>query len=330
MIRFNKILVPTDFSENAEAAYTSAQKIADVFGGKVDFLHVIPTVKYLNESLKKIGVPLDMAEDVYPKIFEESEQKLEDAMNQYLKDENRGSHKVIIERKPSETISKYASSHDYDLIVMGAKGIHETSMMRGSTTEKVIRKSKVPVFSIEGDLDENSIRNIVMPTDGSALSFTAFPMAVALADTFSADLTLFHVVELYGKSSAVVTPSDGELNSIYKNLIGRLNEFLDSQGIELIHIQSSGVVFEDSVTITDGDNSRSVQLHTKVVRGISAHHEIENYASDEADLLIMATHGHSGFAHLILGSTAEKVAQYISKPVITVRPDKTLFEKEAD
>lgn len=329
MIRFNKILVPTDFSKNAEAAYTSAQKLADVFGGKVDFLHVVPTIKYLNESLKKIGVPLDMAEDVYPKIFKESEQKLEEAMK-ILKDENRGNYKVIIDRKPSETISKYASSHDYDLVVMGAKGKDETSMMRGSTTEKVIRKSKVPVFSIEGDLDEKSIKNIVMPTDGSSLSFTAFPMAVALADTFNADLTLFHVVELYGNSSAVVTPSDGELNSIYKNLIGRLNDFLDTQDIELIHIQSSGVVFEDTVTITDGDNSRSLQLHTKIVRGISAHYEIENYASDEADLLIMATHGHSGFAHLILGSTAEKVTQYISKPVITVRPDKKLFEKESD
>lgn len=328
MIRFNKILVPTDFSKNAEQAYASAQKIAAVFGGKIDFLHVIPTVKYLNESLKKIGVPLDMAEDVYPKVFEESEQKLEQAMSQFIKKKNRGSYKVIIERKPSETISKYASSHGYDLIVMGAKGGDETSMMRGSTTEKVIRKSKVPVFSIEGNLDEKSIKNIVIPTDGSALSFAAFPMAVALADTFKADLTLFHVVELYGNSAVVAKPSEGELNSIYKNLIGRLNEFLDSQSIELIHIQSSGVVFEDSVTITDGDNSRSVQLHTKIIRGVSAHYEIENYASDEADLLIMATHGHSGFAHLILGSTAEKVAQYVNKPVITVRPDKKLFEKE--
>jgi nucleotide-binding universal stress UspA family protein len=36
---------------------------------------------------------------------------------------------------------------------------------------------------------------------------------------------------------------------------------------------------------------------------------------------VMATHGHSGLAHLILGSTAEKVAQYVKKPVLTVRPE---------
>ncbi|NBC05211.1 MAG: universal stress protein, partial [Bacteroidetes bacterium] len=45
-----------------------------------------------------------------------------------------------------------------------------------------------------------------------------------------------------------------------------------------------------------------------------------------ADIVMMATHGHSGFAHLILGSTAEKVAQYVKKPVITIRPDEDEFE----
>lgn len=330
MIRFNKILVPTDFSKGAEGAYAAAQKIANVFGGKIDFIHVVPTIKYLNESIKKLGGPLDMNEDVYPKIVEESEHQLEKLMDQYLKEENKGEHKVIIDRKPSETISKYASKHDYDLILMGAKGKHESSMMRGSTTEKVIRKSKVPVFSIDGRLDENKINNIVMPTDSSPLSFTAFPMAVALADTFKADLTLLHVIELYGSSAAIVAPkpNKGELVTIYESLIERVNDFLTDQGIDSIHIQKSGVVYEDEVTITENDSSRSVTLHTKVVKGVSAHYEIESYASESADLLIMATHGHSGFAHLILGSTAEKVAQYVNKPVITVRPDKKLFESQ--
>jgi len=326
MIRFNKILVPTDFSKGAEGAYSAAQKIADTFGGKIDFLHVVPTVKYLNESLKRLGAPIDINKDVYPKVFEEAEHKLKKGMKQYLKDKNMGEYKVVTDRKPSDTIAEFASKNNYDLIVIGAKGADESSFMRGSTTEKVIRKSKVPVFSIEGRLDESKIKNIVMPTDASKLSFAAFPMAVALADTFKAKLTLLHIVELYGKSSPVggKTPK-GELVGIYESLIHMLNSFLDEQGIESVHVQRSGVVFEDEVTITDGDNSRSVPLHTKVLKGISAHYEIESYTAENADMLIMATHGHSGFAHLILGSTAEKVAQYVSKPVITVRPDKSLF-----
>ena len=327
MIRFNKILVPTDFSKGAESAYAAAQKISDTLGGKVDLLHVVPTIKYLAESAKRLGTPIDLNEDVYPKVFEEAEHQLEKAMNQYFKEETKGDFKVVIDRKPSETIAEYASRHNYDLIVIGAKGKDESKLMRGSTTEKVIRKAKVPVFSIEGRLNEHDIKNIVMTTDGSPLSFTAFPMSVALADTFNSKLTLFQVLELYGNSvlGNMPKPSSDEIVAVYEEIIRRLNQFLEDQGIESIHVRRTGVSFEDEVTITESDGSRVIPLETKVEKGVSAHYEIESYTTDHADLVVMATHGHSGFAHLILGSTAEKVAQYVKKPVITVRPDKKLL-----
>lgn len=85
---------------------------------------------------------------------------------------------------------------------------------------------------------------------------------------------------------------------------------------------------EDEVIFTDGESHRSVNLFTKIEKGISAHYEIESYASDNADLVIIATHGHSGLAHLILGSTAEKVAQYVKKPVITIRPQENEFDQK--
>ena len=64
MIKLKKILVPTDFSKGAEVSYSVAQSIADTFGGVIDFIHVIPTLTYLNESIKKLGVPLDMNKDI--------------------------------------------------------------------------------------------------------------------------------------------------------------------------------------------------------------------------------------------------------------------------
>src|SRR5690625_2270565 len=75
MIKLNKILVPTDFSEGAGSAYPVANELIDNEKGKIDFIHVIPTLKYFNESLKRLGVPLDMNKDVYPKVIEEAEEK---------------------------------------------------------------------------------------------------------------------------------------------------------------------------------------------------------------------------------------------------------------
>ncbi|WP_234571419.1 universal stress protein [Rhodohalobacter sp. 614A] len=328
MINFKKILVPTDFSSGSEIAYSVAQNIADTFGGVIDFIHVVPTITYLNESIKRLGVPLDMEKDIYPKIIEESEVKLEKAMDQYLKEKSKGKHIVKINRRPSYAISEYAKKHDYDMIVIGSRGKDETKFIRGGTTERVIRRSHVPVFSVDDRFDKSKVKNVLMTTDSSEMSLVAFPLAVAIADAFDARLSLMHVVELYGSLSEEIpkSPKKGELVSIYEGIIERINHYLTKKGFDSIHVQRTGVTYEDEVIITDGENSRSIQLSTKIEKGVSAHYEIEAYASDEADVVVMATHGHSGFAHLILGSTAEKVAQYVKKPVITIRPDEDEFE----
>lgn len=328
MFEFKKILVPTDFSAGSEIAYSVAQNIADTFGGVIDFIHVVPTLTYLNESIKRIGVPLDMEKDIYPKIIEESEMKLDKVMGHYLKEANKGKHIVKINRRPSYTIAEYAQKHEYDMIVIGSRGKDKTKLVRGGTTERVIRRSHVPVFSVDERFDKNKVENVLITTDSSEMSLVAFPLAVAMADAYKANLTLMHVVELYGSISEELpkSPKKGELVSIYEGIIERINRFLARKGYENIHVQRTGVTYEDEVIITDGENSRSIQLSTKIDKGVSAHYEIEAYASEQADIVVMATHGHSGFAHLILGSTTEKVAQYVKQPVITIRPDEEDFE----
>ncbi|TVQ05544.1 MAG: universal stress protein [Balneolaceae bacterium] len=328
MIKLKKILVPTDFSKGAEVAYPVAQNIADTFGSVIDFIHVIPTLKYLNESIKRLGVPLDMNKDIYPRIIEESELKLKKAMSQYLKEINTGKHIIKVERRPSEAIIEYASKHGYDMIVLGSHGKDETKLIRGGTSERVIRRSKVPVFSVDSRFDRNNVNNVVLTTDSSELSLAAFPLAVTLADSYGASLTLFHVIELYGSVSEEIprNPAKGEQISIYEGIINRINHFLDNRKIDTIHVQRTGVMFEDEVIITEGDKSKTIPLYTKIEKGISAHYEIESYANENADIVVMATHGHSGFAHLILGSTAEKVAQYVRKPVVTIRPEENDFK----
>lgn len=48
--------------------------------------------------------------------------------------------------------------------------------------------------------------------------------------------------------------------------------------------------------------------------------EICKYAADhECDLIVMATHGRTGLAHMVLGSTAEQVVRHAPCPVLTLR-----------
>lgn len=321
-----KILVPTDFSENAEPAYRHAQEIAHRFGAKIDFIHIVPTLKYFSESIARMEAPLDMIdEELYPTAQKEAINKLKRAMNDFLADESKGEAICNIDRKPSAAIARVAKDKGYDLIVMASKGSHSSHLLRGSTTDKVIRHSEIPVFTVDARLSSRGLKRILLPTDGSMISFAALPLALMLADVWDAEITFYHVQELYGSPLEYESrnPNKSEEENIYEALIHNLEEYLSDENMEDVQITRGEVNFEDQFIITEGASSRRVDLYTVIVKGVSAHSGIKEYAEESADIVVMATHGHSGLAHLFLGSTTEKVAQSLDLPVLTVRPSRS-------
>jgi len=330
MKSIKKILVPTDFSDNAELAYTHAQEIAHRFGAKVDVIHIIPTLKYFNESMDQLEAPLDNVDkELYPTAQKEVEHRLQTAMDDYLADESKGEPIVRIDRKPWEVVAELAQDDGYDLIVMPSKGRHQSKLLRGSTTEKVIRHSQVPVFTVDERISSEGLKHILVPTDGSDISFSALPLAISLADIYDAGITLYHVQELYGSplESAIHDPNKDEETNIYEALIGHLEDYLASEESGDIKIARGEADFEDQFVITDGASSHRIDVYSVIEKGVSAHAGIQEYAAENADAVVMATHGHSGLAHFFLGSTTEKVAQSIDKPVLTIKPDSSKFEE---
>lgn len=315
-----RILVPSDFSKHSETAYSVAESLAQMFGAKVDFLHVVPTLVYLRESIKKLGIPFDMDEEFYPRVQQESKHRLREAFVDYVSEANQGDVKVVIDSKASAGIAHAAAELGSDLIVIGARGKDESEMFRGSTSEKVIRRSNVPVFSVNERLDLTKVRTILVPTDGSTHSMAALDMAIRLAAALDASIELLHVVELYGSAleEAPRLPGETEEKAALSGLLAKLAGRFDGQ--DGMPRYSSDSPDGGRLTVEDGKVAADVPVHVSVVRGVSAHYEIERAAMDRADMVVMATHGHSGLAHLVMGSTAEKVAQYVDKPVLTLRP----------
>ncbi|MGM0507156.1 MAG: universal stress protein [Bacteroidota bacterium] len=316
-----RILLPTDFSDGASAAIPAARQLAKNHHGRVDIIHVIPMLRYLNESLKKLSAPVDLSRDVFPEILKQSQEACQSILDDSFPEELRGEVIVKIDRKPSEVISEIASDEGYDLIVMGARGEHEHRAIRGTVTEKVIRHSSVPVLSIDEPWDSDSIGSILLPTDTSDLSFTALPMAATLAFQYNATLTLYHVIELYARyPEHAADPGSNEKTALYELILEQLTKWIENEGLDHLHVDRSGVVFEDELRWIRDDGSESIPLKCVIEKGISAHAEIDRFANENSDLVVLATHGRSGLAQLFLGSTAEKVSQYVGKPLLTVRP----------
>jgi universal stress protein A len=64
----------------------------------------------------------------------------------------------------------------------------------------------------------------------------------------------------------------------------------------------------------------AVKVVRRVVVGIPYRKIVEVAADEKLDLIVMATHGRTGFSHLFLGSVAEKVVRTAPCPVLTIRP----------
>ncbi len=323
MIRISKILVPTDFSDGSKVAYTYANEFAAKFGGKIDLLHIIPTLKYLNESISNLGLPLDMDRDVFPKLIDQSRGYIEDDLNNYIDEESRGKTSVKIEMKPYDEIVETAEDDDYDLIIMGTHGASGNGLIKGNVTEKVIRYSKVPVLCVPATIPANKIRRFVVPIDFSRLSWKALPIAASFAAAVGGQVVLLHVKELYGSEGEMPphTADQEETKIIRDDLCKHFGEYAanddDFKGdLKLLPDQDHDLI------VTEQNGQRvEIVLKTTVRKGVSAHFEITDYANDNGDMVVMTTHGRSGLKHIFLGSTTEKVARYSKIPVLTVRPD---------
>jgi nucleotide-binding universal stress UspA family protein len=145
-----------------------------------------------------------------------------------------------------------------------------------------------------------TITRILVPMDFSVQSDLALRYAATLASRFGAAVELLHVVEDPYVSGAwgfeAYLPNLAEVQQqLIAEAEGRLAEhraMVSGQGVAAVATVRSG---RPALTIVD---------YAKAL---------------EADLIVMGTHGRTGFSHLVMGSVAERVVRMAPCPVLTVR-----------
>ena len=147
------------------------------------------------------------------------------------------------------------------------------------------------------------LKTILATTDFSGQSLPAVRHALVLGEKLGASVTLLHVVEpassLAGMESVVLARTDAEVAGLARTQLEALAQ-----------------------RETKGD--RKI---TTVVRTGKPFHEIALAAGERAaDLIVIATHGHTGLKRVLLGSTAERVVRHAPCPVLTI-PTRTLTKR---
>jgi len=288
------LLVATDFSETAEAAADWAVEIASARGRRVHLMHVLT---------------LPPPRPHYAPTPPDLQNALRNAATQQLAAEaerlsGRGVEvETILEvGVPSQTLVRIAGELDPALLVIGTRGLTGlTHLLLGSTAERVVQKAPCPVLTVhpEDRGKHRDISTILVPTDFSDDAQKAVHTAHRLLE----DLEDTRLILLHSFSLPIEYTAYGPIPT------------------SISYLEDTGIEAEQQLRkIADDLQKREgLTVETLAREGYPPEVICEEAKSQKADLIVMGTHGRSGLAHLLLGSTAERVVQKAPCPVMTVR-----------
>lgn len=304
MSGLNKILVPIDFSEYSEYALTYANAFVQKFGGAIDCVHVVD-MGFMNDGAVD-GVYVSSA-DLH-RSTEAIKAEAQTHLDHFVKKEHLLGTDITPHLKSGhagEEITQLADDLGSDIIILATHGRSGFDrLVFGSTCDKVVRTSKVPVLAIKHPeheaLNEDGslkINAILCPLDFSEFSHSALPMAAMIAGGLGAKMILAHVVDArfdYPEWTAQVAINNSQ---------------------ELA--KSAETNLQKAAADIDG-----IEIETFVSIGVPHRELNEKIKESNIDLVVMPTHGRKGISHALLGSIAEKMVRTSSCPVLTVRPTK--------
>ena len=301
MLQINKILFPTDYSSCAERAFTHAAFLA---GWHEAELHVLNVVEPSQESTEDLPNGLHLSEEeIADQLRLALDERREVPKQEHAKSEREENLRIVQAQVDgvvaSEGILSYAREKDMDLVVMGTHGRRGARrLLMGSVAEEVVRQASCPVMTVctgEEDRSHRTFERILVPIDFSEYSPLAIGYAVELAQTYGARLDLLHVVDevtftgIYGLESVAVS---------FQDVVQRAEEALAKMVREEIGFE---------------------HVLAKVRAGHPPTDIVETAREQEADLIVIPTHGRTGFRHFLMGSVAEKVVRRAPCPVFTVK-----------
>ncbi len=304
------LLVTTDFSECAERAIEAAKSFVAVMplgSVRVTMLTVVEDNIPTGIQFEFGIAPID-SEAVLAAAERRAAQKVQELRQKHFGEVPGAAACIRNTSGVEEEVTKYAAEHHVDLIVMathGRRGVRR--LIAGSVTERVLHHTTRPVLvvpqhnSLHGNRHETT--HIVVATDLSKASERAMPLARELFDAYgsaSARLTLLHIAENMVEATFNM-PLGESINEIRGELEMRANRRLD----ELRSTYFSNTLA--STTVIRGERSAQDEL----LAYLHSHH---------ANLLVIASQGHSAMERIVVGSVTEKLVRRADCCVLVVPP----------
>lgn len=281
-----KLLVPLDGSKLAERALPWAELLCSKLDAQMELLCCYEPVASVY-MLPDIAVPPPVYYDqtTHHKEIDSYLNKVQSSLPQGVAVKKR------CEGDPGMAIIDRASSGEIEAVVMASHGRGGLGRwLLGSIATKVVRGSSIPVLIIKAGTkvaNPPRVERILVSLDGSELAESALAKAVELAGLFQSQLRLYRRVPHTPIGHPTLDAAVGLEVANAKEYIEKVRSSLSLDNVET-RVEVAGPEL-----------------------GI-----VEQ--SKDCDLVIMASHGNSGFRRWLLGSVTERVLQTIEKPLLVV------------
>ncbi|MBI1185250.1 universal stress protein [bacterium] len=272
------ILVPTDFSPEAENALKVAVDMAKTFDGKITLLNVVDAPGGNQFTAQGGSAGNNTLDDIFTiKLIEKMQRDLEEMVDEYP--DAPITHEMALGFL-HEKVNERVKLDNIDIIIMGTKGAEGLAeVMIGSNAEKVVRLAHCPVLTVKESAVTAHPNNIVFASDFTENSDKVAAKLIAFQKAYKSKVHLLFVN----------TPNRFEISSDSNR---RMEEFAKKYGME--------------------NYTLNIYNHRDEEDGILSFAEEFNM-----DLIAVATHSRQGLAHLLSGSIAEGVVNHSNKPVLT-------------
>lgn len=273
-----KILVPVDFSTYAENALKVAADIARNHQAEIITVHMM--------GISNAVLTKDHVGTIDSLFFVKlAQSRFEEFLDKPFL-EGLSINQVVKNYKDFGVIEEIVEEYEADLIVMGSHGSGGLSeMFVGSNTEKVVRRSSVPVLVVK-NTDNFTITNAVFACDFRKENLEVFNRAMTFFKLFNIDVKLLFVN----------LPAESFMNT------SEINKRIDS--------------FINQLDAEDRFNSEDVTIYNDY----TVESGVFNYADGtDIDMISLPTHGRKGLAHFFTGSIGEDIVNHAERPVLTFK-----------
>ncbi|HTO53654.1 MAG TPA: universal stress protein [Myxococcota bacterium] len=292
-----RILVATDFSPHADRALAHALELAKLFSAELEVFSAAYVPPHALAALAPGVAPV--ATGMTPGLVEEARSQTRERIETLaatLRTRGIRATSAISADEPSSAICTRALETGADLIAVGTRGHTGLAhVIFGSVAERVAQHARTAVLTAHADSPAPApYRCVLVPTDFSADSDAAVAWARELVTRTGGKLVLLHAYDL---PSLALTGSALAAAHVEKSLA-------DSARQRLAALRESLRGLEVETLISGARPDPSI---------------LETADRARADAIVMGTRGRTGLAHVLLGSTTERVIRRAQVPVIAVK-----------